>query len=87
MDYNAVAPYSGTEYNLATGKVTVYTEGKAIDRGEHYKSNTRADMIYRNMVLEAEKLLNLVKTRRGRPNKDNARLTSQIRSVIEKWKD
>lgn len=87
MDYNAVAPYSGTEYNLATGKVTVYTEGKAVDRSEHYKANTRADMIYRNMVLEAEKLLNLVKTRRGRPNKDNARLTSQIRSVIEKWKD
>ena len=87
MEYTAVAPYSGTEYNLATGKVTVYTEGKAVDRGEHYKANTRADMIYRNMVLEAEKLLNLVKTRRGRPNKDNARLTSQIRSVIEKWKD
>lgn len=87
MDYNAVAPYSGTEYNLATGKVTVYTEGKAVDRSEHYKANTRADMIYRNMVLEAEKLLNLVKTRRGRPNKDNARLTSQIRSVIEKLKD
>ena len=87
MDYNAVAPYSGTEYTLATGKVTVYTEGKAIDRSEHYKTNTRADMIYRNMVLEAEKLLNLVKTRRGRPNKDNARLTSQIRSIIEKWKD
>ena len=87
MEYNAVAPYSGTEYNLATGKVTVYTEGKAVDRSEHYKANTRADMIYRNMVLEAEKLLNLVKTRRGRPNKDNARLTSQIRSIIEKWKD
>ena len=87
MEYTAVAPYSGTEYNLATGKVTVYTEGKAVDRSEHYKANTRADMIYRNMVLEAEKLLNLVKTRRGRPNKDNARLTSQIRALIEKWKD
>ncbi len=87
MEYNAVAPYSGTEYNLINGKVTVYTEGKAIDRSERYKTNTRADNIYRNMVSEAEKLLNLVKTRRGRPNKDNARLTSQIRSVIEKWKD
>ena len=85
--YNAVAPYSGTEYNLVSGKVTVYTEGKAIDRSEYYKANTRADMIYRNLVSEAEKLLNLAKTRRGRANKDNARLTSQIRSLIEKWKD
>ena len=44
-------------------------------------------MIYKSMVAEAEKLLKLVKNRRGRPNKDNSRLTSQIRSIIEKWKD
>ncbi len=87
MGYNAVAPYSGTEYSLTTGKVTLYTEGKPIDRTEYYKTNTRADMIYKSMVAEAEKLLKLVKNRRGRPNKDNSRLTSQIRSIIEKWKD
>ena len=87
MGYNAVSPYSGTEYSLISGKATIYTEGKPIDRTEYYKTNTRADMIYKNMVLEAEKLLKLVKNRRGRPNKDNSRLTSQIRSIIEKWKD
>lgn len=87
MGYNAIAPYSGTEYSLVTGKVTIYTEGKAIDRSEYYKTNTRADMIYKSMVAEAEKLLKLAKNRQGRPNKDNARLTSQIRSIIEKWKD
>lgn len=87
MGYNANAPYSGTEYNLATGKMTVYTEGKAVDRSKLYRANTKADMIYKTMVAEAEKLLRLVKERQGRPNKDNARLTSQIRSVIEKWKD
>ena len=31
-------------------------------------------------------LLRLVKKRRGMTNKDNAKLTSQIRSLIEKWK-
>lgn len=87
MGYNAIAPYSGTEYSLVTGKVTIYTEGKVIDRSEYYKTNTRADMIYKSMVAEAEKLLKLAKNRQGRPNKDNARLTSQIRSIIEKWKD
>ena len=87
MGYNAVSPYSGTEYSLISGKVTLYTEGKPIDRTEYYKTNTRADMIYKNMVAEAEKLLKIVKNRRGRPNKDNSRLTSQIKSIIEKWKD
>ncbi len=87
MGYRANAPYSGTEYCLATGQMTIYADGKAADRVQHFKAGTRAAMIYRDMVLEAEKLLRLAKERQGRPNKDNAKLTSQIRSLIEKWKD
>ena len=85
--YSAEAPYSGTEYDLASGKMTVFTEGKAIDRVSYFKGNSRADMVYNNLVAEAEKLLRLAKTKRGRPNKDNGKLTSQIRELIEKWKD
>ncbi len=84
--YRAEAPYSGTEYDLATGKMTIFTEGKAIDRVNTFKGNTRADMIYNQLVLEAEKLLALVKGRRGMTNKDNASLTSQIRELRDKWK-
>ncbi len=85
--YRAEAPYSGTEYDLFTGRITVYTEGKKIDRVSIFKSNTRANMVYNNLVSEAEKLLALVKTCRGRTNKDNAKLTSQIRELCDKWKD
>ncbi len=87
MGYRAVAPYSGTEYSLATGQMTVYAEGKVVDRPRNVKAGGRAAMIYRDLVNEAEKLLRLVKSREGRPNKDNAKLTSQIRSLIEKWRD
>ncbi len=87
MGYQAVAPYSGTEYCLSTGQMTVYAEGKAVERPKNAKAGTRAAVLYRDMVLEAEKLLRLVSAREGRPNKDNAKLTSQIRSLIEKWKD
>lgn len=85
--YRADAPYSGTEYDLATARMTVYTEGKTIDRVRAYKGNTRADMIYHELVAEAERLLSLVKKRRGMTNKDNAKLTSQIRELCEKWRD
>ena len=85
--YRADAPYSGTEYDLANGRMTVYTEGKVIDRVKVYKGNTRADMIYHELVAEAEKLLAIVKTRRGKTNKDNAKLTSHLRELCEKWKD
>lgn len=87
MGYRAFAPYSGTEFDLANGNMTVFTEGKPIDRVSLYKGNARADMLFRELVSEAERLLKLVKTRRGRTNKDNARLTSQIRELINKWKD
>ncbi len=85
--YRAEAPYSGTEYDLALGKMTVYAEGREVDRVKNFKATTRAAVIYRDMLAEAERLLKLVKARQGRPNKDNAKLTSQIKSLIEKWKD
>lgn len=88
LGYNATAPYSGTEYSLTTGKLTFYAEGKPIERTESYSSGgDRARYIYKNMVSQAEQLLAMVQARQGRTNKDNAKLTSQIRSLIEKWKD
>ena len=84
--YRAEAPYSGTEYDLATGKMTVYTEGKMIDRVKVTREKSRADMIYQELVAEAERLLAIAKGQQGHPNKENARLTSQIRELCEKWK-
>ncbi|MBR4989842.1 MAG: MBL fold metallo-hydrolase [Oscillospiraceae bacterium] len=86
MGYNADAPYSGTEYDLLTGKMTVYTEGKPIDRVQVFKGSQRAKQVYEELLAAAEELLRLVKKRRGMTNKENAKLTSQIRSLIEKWR-
>ena len=86
MGYYAEAPYSGTEYDLLTGKLTVYTEGVKIDRAAAFKGSKRAKQVYGELLAAAEALLALVKQRRGCTNKDNAKLTAQIRSLIEKWK-
>lgn len=85
--YRTQAPYSGTEYDLITGNMTIYAEGKAIDRVQTYKGSSRADLVYSELVAEAEKLLSLVKSKKGRTNRDNAKLTSQIRELFNKWKD
>ena len=86
MGYRAEAPYSGTEYDLLTGKLTAYTEGVKIDRTAAFKGSQRAKQVYGELLAAAEDLLALVKTRKGRTNKDNAKLTAQIRSLIEKWR-
>ena len=83
--YRAEAPYSGTEYDLITGKMTVFTDGVAIRKTP--KQDNRAKQIYGELLAAAEELLRLVRGRLGRPNKDNAKLTSQIRALTEKWKD
>ena len=86
MGYRAEAPYSGTEYDLLAEKFTACTEGVKIDRAAAFKGNARARQVYGELLAAAEALLALVKTRKGCTNKDNARLTDQIRSLIEKWK-
>ena len=87
MGYNAEAPYSGTEYDLITGRMTVYTEGRLIARDSILKGNARARAVYAELLAAAEALLTLVKGRKGKTNKDNAKLTSQIRALIDKWRD
>jgi len=86
LGYQATAPYSGTEYDLLTGNLTAYTEGKKIDRAAAFKGGQRAKAVYDELVAAAEALLALVKTRRGCTNKENAKLAGQIRSLIEKWR-
>ena len=85
MGYNAEAPYSGTEYDLLAGKMTVYTDGVVIKKLP--KQDQRAKQVYDELLAAAEALLLLVKGRKGRTNKDNAKLTSQIRTLIDKWKE
>ena len=86
MGYQAEAPYSGTEYDLLTGRMTIYTDSVPVRKAAPQQDN-RAKQIYNELLAAAEALLKLVKGRKGRTNKDNAKLTSQIRSLIDKWKD
>ena len=84
--YDADAPYSGTEYDLITNKMTVYTDSVRINRIETLKGTQRARAVYNDLVNATEDLLRMVKNKRGCSNRDNAKLTAQIRSLIEKWK-
>lgn len=85
-DYPAEAPYSGAEYDLLTGRMTVYADSKPVPRLQAQKGSARASAVYGELLASAEALLAFVKTCKGRTNKDNAKLTSQIRSLMEKWK-
>ena len=84
--YRAEAPYSGTEYDLARGRMTLYTDSKPIQREKLKKGTARARAVHNDLVAAAEALLAFAKTCKGRTNKDNAKFAAQIRNLIEKWK-
>lgn len=83
--YRAEAPYSGAQYDLATGRLCVYAEGRRIDRSQSAKGRARAAAVYDTLVNAARELLRVAQASQGRPNKDLAKLTGQIRSLIHKW--
>ena len=84
--YYAEAPYSGTEYDLLTGNMVTFTQGVRINREAAFKGNQRAKQVYDDLLAAAEALLEMVRTRKGCANKDNAKLAAQIRALTEKWK-
>ena len=86
MGYKAEAPYSGTEYDLITDRMTIYTDGKLISREQVRKENSRNQMIYDDLLSAAEELLSVVHRFRGRTNKDTSKFTAQIRNLIQKWR-
>ena len=85
--YNTEAPFSGTEYDLITGRMTIFSDARPISRQQITKGHARSQSIFRDLISAAEALLQLCYTRKGCTNKENAKLTSQILNLIQKWKD
>ncbi len=83
--YAVETPYSGTEYDLARGIMTAYTEKKRLSAADAAKNRSRKNSVHRDLVSQAEALLALAKRCESRPNKENAKFASQIRALMEKW--
>ncbi len=78
---NAYAPYSGTVFNLITGK----TEYEAVPIRIQKKAKTVASSVYARLLAAAQRLLSLVKKSDGMPNKDMGKFADQINSLCDKW--
>ncbi len=83
--YAADAPFSGTEYDLISGQMITYAEGKRIVHKKE-RVNSRAAGVYHDLVSAAQELLALAIACDGRTNKNNSKFADQIRSLIAKWR-
>ncbi|MBQ0059281.1 MAG: MBL fold metallo-hydrolase, partial [Lachnospiraceae bacterium] len=85
---DAVAPYSGTVYDLTANEVVTEGVPKAVE--ERVKKPLApgaktANALVLRLLNAANRLMNIVKRSEGRPNKDLTRMARDIEAFCEKY--
>lgn len=78
---DSYAPYSGAEFDLISGKITVDAEPVPVEK----KSQNTGNICYNDLVFAAERLSRLISQSGGRANADMRRLTEAINRLCEDW--
>lgn len=85
----AMAPYSGTIYDLASARFIKVTTGIPILKPEMTsipgRTSQKAFGIYQRLWAAGQRLLTVIKHNEGGTNKDLARFADQINSLCDKW--
>jgi metallo-beta-lactamase family protein len=78
----AYAPYSGTEFNLATNKFEYEAEPVMIK-----KKAKPASGVYARLVAAGQRLVAIITKSDGLANKDAAKFADQINAICDKWEN
>ncbi|MEG1461377.1 MAG: MBL fold metallo-hydrolase [Oscillospiraceae bacterium] len=81
---NAVAPFSGSSFDLLSGEFILETAGIRIQKPER-RPQVREQRAFGRLVAACEKLLNLAKNCEGKANKELARFAEQVEQLLSKW--
>ena len=77
------APYSGAEFDLISGEITVDAKAKPIVRKK--TSGANLSPTFRDLVDAADRLSRLIKISDGRANADMRKLTEAINRLCDDW--
>ena len=80
----AIAPFSGTVYDLETDSYLCETEGVKIKVKDADKES-RNDRFYNELMREVGRLYDLATASRGKSNKELSAMTEQVKSILGKW--
>ena len=76
------APYSGAEFDIAAGIVTVDAEPIPLPRKEHQGN---VNIVYSDLISASDRLSRLIKLSDGRANADMRKLTEAINRLCDEW--
>lgn len=83
LGYDAMAPYSGTEYDLTQNVYLKKTEGVLIQKKT--PKEKKALTVYERLLQAGQRLMSVIHRNKGGANKDLAKFASQIHSLCDKW--
>ena len=76
-------PYSGAEFDLISGKVTIDAKPVLIPKKENTGSNN--NIYYKELLAATDRLSALIKDSQGRANADMRKLADKINKLCDKW--
>jgi len=79
---DAYAPFSGTEFDLATNCITYEAQGIRIAKTEKRRT---VSAVFERLLAAGQRLLTVIAHNEGGANKDLAKFADQINSLCDKW--
>lgn len=83
LQYNAFAPYSGTEFDLLSGEFVKITDGIPIEKKKQTQQK-KVSAAYTHLIAAAERLLAIAKKSDGLANKELIKFTDKINDIANK---
>lgn len=80
---DAYAPFSGAEFDIATGEITVDAQPVLIPKKT--KTYSKTNVYYNDLLAASDRLYNLIKQNDGRANADLRKLTEKINKLCDEW--
>lgn len=84
LQLDAVAPYSGTTFDLLTGEYIHETEGVLIQK-KTVPEESRQSTVFDRLVAAGKRLMAVIRHNEGGANKDLAKFADQVNALCDKW--
>ena len=85
MNYDAYAPFSGTEFDLAEGEFLYEAEGVKIQKPAALQKASKAAKVYEKLLALGYRLLSVIRKNEGCANKDLEKFSRDVQSLCDRW--
>lgn len=83
LGYNAIAPFSGDCYDLATGQCIA--KGRIVKLNKHSEGRKKANSLFERLVAAGQRLIKIINQNKDISNKDLTKFINQINALCDRY--